>query len=133
MSKQRSTGSIAHTKSSGNVFADLGLPHSEEDMLKVEVARAIAATIENPKTILRLRAISGSGVEYMRPHLGVSNQLVVRARLGVHTSGSHISASDTAASPRQSGHARARIAWSSSIDAPPASSTMTATAYSWNR
>jgi predicted XRE-type DNA-binding protein len=40
---------IAHTKSSGNVFADLGLPHSEEDMLKVDIARAIAAAIERRK------------------------------------------------------------------------------------
>jgi len=32
-------------KSSGNVFADLGLSSSPEDMLKVEIARAIAGTI----------------------------------------------------------------------------------------
>jgi predicted XRE-type DNA-binding protein len=31
--------------SSGNVFADLGLPSSEEDMLKIEISRAIAATL----------------------------------------------------------------------------------------
>lgn len=30
---------------SGNVFADLNLPSSPEDMLKVEISRAIAATI----------------------------------------------------------------------------------------
>lgn len=31
--------------STGNVFADLGLPSSQEDMLKVNIARAITATI----------------------------------------------------------------------------------------
>lgn len=31
--------------SSGKVFADLGLPHSEEDMLKVEIAQAIVVTL----------------------------------------------------------------------------------------
>ena len=35
--------------SSGNVFADLDLPHSEEDMLKIEISRAIAATIRRRK------------------------------------------------------------------------------------
>jgi len=33
--------------SAGNVFADLGLPHSKEDMLKVEIARVISATIKS--------------------------------------------------------------------------------------
>ena len=32
-------------KSSGNVFADLGLPHSDEDMLKVKIAVAITGTL----------------------------------------------------------------------------------------
>jgi predicted XRE-type DNA-binding protein len=35
--------------SSGNVFADLNLPHSEEDMLKIEISRAIAATVRRRK------------------------------------------------------------------------------------
>jgi predicted XRE-type DNA-binding protein len=34
------------TKSNGNVFADLGLPSSESDMLKVHIARAITITLE---------------------------------------------------------------------------------------
>lgn len=34
-------------ESAGNVFADLGLPASEEDMLKIEIVRAITATITN--------------------------------------------------------------------------------------
>ena len=33
-------------RSSGNVFADLGLPTSPEDMLKVNIAIAIAGTIQ---------------------------------------------------------------------------------------
>ena len=32
-------------ESTGNVFADLGLPATEEDMLKVEIARAISNTL----------------------------------------------------------------------------------------
>jgi predicted XRE-type DNA-binding protein len=35
--------------STGNVFADLNLPHSSEDLLKVEISRAIAATIRRRK------------------------------------------------------------------------------------
>lgn len=34
------------TESSGNVFADLGLPSSPEDMLKVELARSIGHAIQ---------------------------------------------------------------------------------------
>ena len=33
------------TKSTGNVFADLELPHSDEDMLKVKIAVAITGTV----------------------------------------------------------------------------------------
>ena len=39
----------AFTESSGNVFVDLGLPSSPEDMLKVHIARAIGKTIERRK------------------------------------------------------------------------------------
>jgi predicted XRE-type DNA-binding protein len=39
-------GDIEVHDSSGNVFADLGLPHSEEDMLKVQIARVITATVK---------------------------------------------------------------------------------------
>lgn len=37
--------SIEVVDSTGNVFADLGLPVSEEDMLKVHIAHAIAVTL----------------------------------------------------------------------------------------
>lgn len=46
MSKDPDKALPKHTKSSGNVFADLGLPSSAEDMLKVEIAQAIGKTIE---------------------------------------------------------------------------------------
>ena len=36
---------LAVHESSGNVFADLDLPHAREDMLKIEIAGAISATI----------------------------------------------------------------------------------------
>lgn len=35
--------------STGNVFADLGLPHTEKDMIKVVFARAITDTITRKK------------------------------------------------------------------------------------
>jgi predicted XRE-type DNA-binding protein len=38
---------VAVRESSGNVFADLDLPHSPEDMLKIEIAHAISTTIRN--------------------------------------------------------------------------------------
>jgi predicted XRE-type DNA-binding protein len=34
------------TKSSGNIFADIGLPNPEEHLLKAELVRRIAATME---------------------------------------------------------------------------------------
>ncbi len=40
---------VAVLKSTGNVFADLGLPSSQEDMLKANIARAITATIRKRK------------------------------------------------------------------------------------
>lgn len=46
MKKAREKKLPEHTRSSGNVFADLGLPSSPEDILKVEIARAIGKTIE---------------------------------------------------------------------------------------
>ena len=49
MDADRENGRKAVSDSSGNVFADLNLPHSEEDMLKVKIARAIAGTIEHKK------------------------------------------------------------------------------------
>ncbi len=42
---KRNNDDVAVRESTGNVFADLGLPHGEEDMLKVEIAHAISATI----------------------------------------------------------------------------------------
>lgn len=44
MAKRNDDDMIVH-ESVGNVFADLGLPHARENMLKVEIAHAISATI----------------------------------------------------------------------------------------
>ncbi len=49
-------------ESSGNVFADLGLPHAPEDMLKVNIARAIASTI-NKKNLTQAAAGAIIGVD----------------------------------------------------------------------
>lgn len=40
------TETAAVVDSTGNVFADLGLPSGEEDMVKVNIARAITNTIK---------------------------------------------------------------------------------------
>lgn len=42
---KRHDDDIAVHESVGNVFVDLGLPYAREDMLKVEIAGAISATI----------------------------------------------------------------------------------------
>ncbi|MEJ0093095.1 MAG: helix-turn-helix transcriptional regulator [Methylocella sp.] len=60
--------------SSGNVFADLGLPCSEEDMLKVRIAHAITATIQE-KNISQMEAAKLIGTDQAK----VSNLL--RGRL----------------------------------------------------
>jgi predicted XRE-type DNA-binding protein len=44
MAKRNDDDTVVH-ESAGNVFADLGLPHAREDMLKVEIAHAISAAI----------------------------------------------------------------------------------------
>lgn len=47
-----SKASIDHTvvhRSTGNVFSDLDLPHTQEDMLKVAIACAITATVRKRK------------------------------------------------------------------------------------
>jgi len=40
-------GRIKSTKSSGNVFADLGLPNADEHLIKAEIVLAIAALIKS--------------------------------------------------------------------------------------
>lgn len=37
------------TRSSGNVLRDLGLPHSEQDLVKVSIAAAITSVIQRKK------------------------------------------------------------------------------------
>lgn len=49
MTVERDDSNSRFTESSGNVFADLGLPATEKDMLKVQIALAISATIEKRK------------------------------------------------------------------------------------
>jgi predicted XRE-type DNA-binding protein len=44
--KRRGNGEIEFTRSSGNVFADLELPSSPEDLLKVQIAAAIGRAID---------------------------------------------------------------------------------------
>jgi predicted XRE-type DNA-binding protein len=72
----RKTTIIAHEKSSGNVFADLGLPHPEQELLKarltLQIYRIIKARhvtqaqageilgIKQPQVSLLMRNRSGS-------------------------------------------------------------------------
>ena len=45
MEQERDSTIVQVIDSTGNVFADLGLPHSEEDMLKLSIARAITGVV----------------------------------------------------------------------------------------
>jgi predicted XRE-type DNA-binding protein len=47
--RKKRTGSIEYTESSGNVFADLGLPHPEEALAKSEIAGKIQEIIKEKK------------------------------------------------------------------------------------
>ncbi len=60
--------------SSGDIFADLGLPHSEEDRLKVDIARIITLTIQR-KEITQTEAARMIGTDQAK----VSN--LVRGRV----------------------------------------------------
>ncbi len=46
---KKQTGTIEYTESSGNVFADLGLPHPEEALAKAEIASKIQDIITERK------------------------------------------------------------------------------------
>ena len=74
MKEDREKGRIDVTNSSGNIFADLDLPSSPKDMLKVEIARAISKTLERKK-LTQVAASEILGVSQAR----VSN--VIRGRL----------------------------------------------------
>ena len=47
--RKKRVGSIKYTESSGNVFADLGLPHPEEALAKSEIAGKIQDIIKEKK------------------------------------------------------------------------------------
>lgn len=47
--RKKRSGSIEYTESSGNVFADLGLPHPEEALAKAEIASKIQDVIQERK------------------------------------------------------------------------------------
>jgi predicted XRE-type DNA-binding protein len=53
---RKKSSRIEHEISSGNVFADLGVPHPEEALAKTQIARAICLLIE--KEGLTQRAIA---------------------------------------------------------------------------
>ena len=47
--RKKRVGAIEYTESSGNVFADLGLPHPEEALAKAEIASKIQDVIKEKK------------------------------------------------------------------------------------
>ena len=47
--RKKQVGTIEYTESSGNVFADLGLPHPEEALAKAEIASKIHDIIKEKK------------------------------------------------------------------------------------
>jgi predicted XRE-type DNA-binding protein len=58
MSKRK----IEHERSSGNVFADLGLPEAEDRLAKAELAREIGAILEG-KRLTQTQAARVLGVD----------------------------------------------------------------------
>ena len=61
-------------RSSGNVFADLGLPSAPEDMLKAEMLRAIAGTI-NKRNLTQAAAGEIIGVDQAKVSALLRGQL----------------------------------------------------------
>lgn len=53
---------ISVTKSSGNVFADLGLPHADEALTKAEPARTIGAAIAE-RRVTQIQAAELLGID----------------------------------------------------------------------
>ena len=71
----RKTTTIAHEKSSGNVFADLGLPHPDQKLLKARLTLQIYRHI---KTRPLTRAQAGEILGIKQPHVS----LLLRNRSG---------------------------------------------------
>src|SRR5579862_6346230 len=46
MNRNKDTGEMGMVKSSGNVFADLGLPNADEELAKAELAFALRQSIQ---------------------------------------------------------------------------------------
>jgi predicted XRE-type DNA-binding protein len=69
------TTTIAHQKSSGNVFADLGLPHPEQELLKARLTLQIYRII---KARHLTQAQAGEVLGIKQPHVS----LLVRNRSG---------------------------------------------------
>lgn len=64
MSEKRSDKNRV-SDSSGNIFADLNLPSSDEDILKVKIAHAIAVTIQK-RRLTQVEAASILGTDQAR-------------------------------------------------------------------
>jgi predicted XRE-type DNA-binding protein len=71
----RKTTIIAHEKSSGNVFADLGLPHPEQEMLKARLTLQIYRIIKARHVT---QAQAGEILGIKQPHVS----LLMRNRSG---------------------------------------------------
>jgi predicted XRE-type DNA-binding protein len=73
MARKKARGD--YEESSGNVFADLGLPHPEQELLKAELTLQIFRSIKNRKLT---QAQAGKILGIKQPH--VSDLLRGRAR-----------------------------------------------------
>jgi predicted XRE-type DNA-binding protein len=71
----RKTTTIAHEKSSGNVFADLGLPHPEQELLKARLTLQIYRIIKARHVT---QAQAGEILGIKQPHVS----LLMRNRSG---------------------------------------------------
>lgn len=74
MSEERREPDTPIVTGTGNIFADLDLPHGEEDMIKVQIAHAITMTIRK-RGLTQVEAARILGVDQSKV------SLVLRGRL----------------------------------------------------
>ena len=77
---RKSNSPVRITESSGNVFADLGLPHPEQEMIKARLTLQIYRIIRS-RGLTQAQAAQVLGIK--QPHVS----LLMRNRAGSHSAG----------------------------------------------
>ena len=79
MTRRKTT--IAYEKSSGNVFADLGLPHPEQELLKarltLQIYRDIAALLDCTDHCNRDMAVIDDAAQNLRAHHQPTKRVII--------------------------------------------------------